>query len=95
MKQRWRHRLFDGLWIEPTPERCAGRRSVVDLSCDQTILEHLEEDAARAHWHAILVAPIKTPMLPAAVTAVEVLKEAVPGATRWVCLNRAAAVLLE
>jgi hypothetical protein len=75
--------------------RCGARRSVVELSCDQTILEHLEEDAARGYRYAIVVSPIDSAKLPAAAAAVEVLKEAVPSATPRVCLNGVAAVLLE
>jgi hypothetical protein len=76
-------------------ERGAAHRSVVDLSSDQTIRHDLHEDTARVDLHAVIVPPIDSAKLPASAAVVEVLKEAVPGATTWMCLNRVAAVLLE
>jgi hypothetical protein len=37
------------------------RQSVAELSWDQTVRDHLLEDATRGHWHSVIVAPIKPP----------------------------------
>jgi hypothetical protein len=55
----------------------------------------LEEDATSVHTQAVAVSPIDSAKLPAAIAVVELLKEAVSGATPCVCLNGVAAVLLE
>ena len=75
--------------------RCVAHRAlVVATSCDQALRNHLQEDAARVHGHAVLVSPIDSAKFPAAAAVVEVLKEAVPGATPCVGLNGIAAILL-
>ncbi len=73
--------------------RYVARRPAAELSYDQTILEHLEEDAARGHRHTLVVSSIDSTKLPAAAAVVEALKEAVPLASPRMCLNGVAPVL--
>ena len=71
------------------------RQSVAELSWDQAVHDHLLKDAARGHWHPVIVSAINSAKLPAATATVEVLKEAVPRATPCVCLDGVGAILLE
>jgi hypothetical protein len=70
------------------------RRPAFDPSSDQTIRNHLEEDAAHGYSHAIVVSTIDSAKLPAATSVIQILKKAVPGAGPRLCLRLAAAVLL-
>jgi hypothetical protein len=76
-------------------EQCSERRFAAELSWDQAVRDDLLEDAARGHRQAVIVSPIYSAKLPATTSAVEVLKEAVPGTTPCVGLDGVAAILLE
>ena len=58
-----------------------------------TLLDDLQENAARVHGQAILVAPVHSAKLPAATAIVEPLEEAIPSTIPCVCNNRIAPAL--
>ena len=76
------------------PARYGVRQPAAGLSWGHAIRNHLEEDAARAHRHAIVVPSINSSVLPAAPSAGEILTEDVPSAAPWLCFDWVAAAFL-